>query len=1692
MKKILPSLKRLLAASLALLLAAPVGAAGPVLTQIGVAGAVSGKVMAFTPTQVQAKAPVGREVLSGKPLFLNEKVTTDAKGRMQVMLNDETTFTLGPNAAMVLDEFVYDPGSGAGEVAASVTRGAFRFVTGKIGAKDPSKVKVKFPTGTMGIRGTIVAGQVNEDGSTTAVLLGPGADNNAGERPGAFNLSNDGGSVDVNQPGFGSTMGSDGAPPTPPALIPSQQLGSIMGSLEAPDQGADSGGGDGGASSSSGDSSSSDSGDGSGGDTASSGDSSGDGSGGDTASGGDATGGDAGMGGDTGGVSSLAGQDTAMGGDFASDFGSVSGVSDVSDSVTETAAADSGDSAVAGDAVADGASTWEDVRTVDSGVGYYGGVGKFTLTDCNGAACGNPVGMFAYLLEVDFGSQKYSAAAYVWGKDDPSQLEVNDYGAVLDEDYAGLTGGAVVRTASDSGYFTADFSLMNSGDKAAASVEVSAVYSYSQGGFLEAGLGTMDVGAPSDYTYGSGSHASDQIGGLIDTAWESVLAVPSGVGVYAGAGYFQLTQCNGQPCVDPKGVFAYLLRIDFGAKTYGGGESGASFLAMDDVTGTSVSYGFDVPETDFSGMSGSPATLPTLSGTANSLNIDFTLKDADGTAGTGVDAFASYNDGSTIGSGSSSAMLYPSDGFTSLWSGVRTIASGAGMYAGEGSFLLTSCGEGACVDPSGSFSYAVYVDFGNRKFGGQGSAAVMNASDVDTGVDIVDSAAIAQTDFAGLSGKAEVGAFNNWTFTSESGYFGIDFSLLDSAGASAGELMASAYYDDDGGIIGRGWSFVDRTAVSDWDAVKAIPSGTAWYSGWAPLRMSYCGGNDCVAPFGTFHYGVLIDFGAKTTGGGGSGASVFARDPGNSMVINDSVDLSVPESFAAETGPVVRSAVSVSGNLIVDFTLRDVAGVAAGGVDVAAKYLYDPDGLQDAGYALAYAASGGLPSFADGAAVWDDLRNVVTGAGRYGGWGFLNMTLCDGVACSAQGMFSYILNLDFGAMTYDVGGYVTAKNEPTMTSIEGHIYQKGMSFSGLNGAAALSAVSGGGQFGLDFTLSNLGGIAGSELDVAASYSDDQAGTFGAGTVQGAMSGLESSTWAGVTGLPYGKGMFAGRGGFMLTQCNGDVCTDPRGYFDYQVVVDFGNGSYGGLGSRAILWAYDPGDGFINPVMLYRSFDISGDVFGSGKAAFSGGDGAFAVDFTLRDVGGLPGMAMDTLATYNDGGSQGVGCGFDAFRSATDFSDMLDIPGGAGLFRGSGPVYLKTCSGFACTNASPVGSFDYLVYIDFNAKEFGGHGSGAWISASDSGTETSIQDAIIIQGGQGYSGANGLAYFGAQTSESGSFTMDFTLGGSGPDAASSIFAFASYGDGSTVGVGMTQGVRANVSDWAAVQALAGTASTGWYQGLGTLALSQCSEGDCANPNGYFRYGLLVDFANGNFGGGPSGAYVFAADDSGTLIDASVTFPSIGFGGFSGPASIQLYSAGNLSIDFSLKDVGGVAALAADIGVNYDDGATMAHGHDSALQADPLDYMNNPSTWADVLTVPGGTGQFQSLGNSFVLSGCEGGMCDSPSGSFDVTLDLDFGRRTYALNASMTASDANLPSFGGTISRSISDNGVFGSGAAAAVISGSNAGFTMDMELRPYNGFPAGEANASASFDDGVGTTGSGSAVSVPYTPTGGPF
>lgn len=98
-------------------------------------------------------------------------IRTGADARVQILLLDETVFTIGPNSETVIDEFVYDPKDATlSKASFNILKGFFRFVSGKVAPGHERGVRATIPVGDLGFRGTDVEVTVNPDMSGSVAL----------------------------------------------------------------------------------------------------------------------------------------------------------------------------------------------------------------------------------------------------------------------------------------------------------------------------------------------------------------------------------------------------------------------------------------------------------------------------------------------------------------------------------------------------------------------------------------------------------------------------------------------------------------------------------------------------------------------------------------------------------------------------------------------------------------------------------------------------------------------------------------------------------------------------------------------------------------------------------------------------------------------------------------------------------------------------------------------------------------------------------------------------------------------------------------------------------------------------------------------------------------------------------------------------------------------------------------------------------------------------------------------------------------------------------------------------------------------------------------------------------------------------------------------------------------------------------
>ena len=111
--------------------------------------------------QVEAtQAGQTRALVVKSEVYFRDRCHSREGARLQATLKDGTQLTLGENATLVVDEFIYDPSMSRGELSLRVIKGAFLYVGGRIEGVNGAKVQIRTPVGAIGLRG--VAGRPDE------------------------------------------------------------------------------------------------------------------------------------------------------------------------------------------------------------------------------------------------------------------------------------------------------------------------------------------------------------------------------------------------------------------------------------------------------------------------------------------------------------------------------------------------------------------------------------------------------------------------------------------------------------------------------------------------------------------------------------------------------------------------------------------------------------------------------------------------------------------------------------------------------------------------------------------------------------------------------------------------------------------------------------------------------------------------------------------------------------------------------------------------------------------------------------------------------------------------------------------------------------------------------------------------------------------------------------------------------------------------------------------------------------------------------------------------------------------------------------------------------------------------------------------------------------------------------------------
>ncbi len=182
------------------------------LGRVGVTSASDGEPLGKPPNANERILRIGIDVQA------DELVTTGAKDRAHLVFLDGSSLTVGPNARIVIDRFVFDPATNQGDLVINASRGVLRLVGGRISKSKP--IVIVTPASTIGIRGGITIVTVTQSQTVANFVFGSSMTVTSG---GQTQMATRAGSQVVT---------SLGGVPGAPALLKPGSLGAAFNQLE--------------------------------------------------------------------------------------------------------------------------------------------------------------------------------------------------------------------------------------------------------------------------------------------------------------------------------------------------------------------------------------------------------------------------------------------------------------------------------------------------------------------------------------------------------------------------------------------------------------------------------------------------------------------------------------------------------------------------------------------------------------------------------------------------------------------------------------------------------------------------------------------------------------------------------------------------------------------------------------------------------------------------------------------------------------------------------------------------------------------------------------------------------------------------------------------------------------------------------------------------------------------------------------------------------------------------------------------------------------------------------------------------------------------------------------------------------------------------------------------------------------------
>ena len=169
-----------------------------------------------------------RSLSKGDDVFANDLISTEPGALVEIKFVDDSKFLVGPDSEMKVDKFSYNKPDTENALSTRLLKGTFRFVTGLIARYKPESMEVSTAVATIGIRGTTVG--VEASANSAIVVLEQPDDTS---RSTAIEVSNQFGSVYIDEPGYGPEIPDEFSPPSPPQRMRLRTINNLMRSLQS-------------------------------------------------------------------------------------------------------------------------------------------------------------------------------------------------------------------------------------------------------------------------------------------------------------------------------------------------------------------------------------------------------------------------------------------------------------------------------------------------------------------------------------------------------------------------------------------------------------------------------------------------------------------------------------------------------------------------------------------------------------------------------------------------------------------------------------------------------------------------------------------------------------------------------------------------------------------------------------------------------------------------------------------------------------------------------------------------------------------------------------------------------------------------------------------------------------------------------------------------------------------------------------------------------------------------------------------------------------------------------------------------------------------------------------------------------------------------------------------------------------------